>query len=69
MANSQMDPATLLVACLIIYVAPALIAKFRDHHNLKSIAATNILLGWTFLGWVVALIWSLSSQPRHRVGL
>jgi hypothetical protein len=29
--------------------------------NAGAIVATNLLLGWTFIGWVVALIWSLTS--------
>jgi hypothetical protein len=24
-----------------------------------AICALNILLGWTFLGWIVALVWAL----------
>jgi hypothetical protein len=27
-----------------------------------AIAATNFLLGWTFPGWAVAFIWSLTAK-------
>ena len=42
---------------------PGIIASSRGHHNSKSIWALTILLGWTLLGWIVALVWALSSTP------
>lgn len=52
--------AVFLVAA---YFLPWIIASRRDHHQVGAIAAVNILLGWTFLGWVVAFIWSLTYTP------
>ena len=49
-----------LVLLFGIYFLPSLIALIR-RHNLPAVAALNVLLGWTFVGWVVALVWSLSS--------
>jgi len=43
------------------YLLPSVIAYTRHHHNADAIFALNLLLGWTFLGWVVALVWSLTS--------
>jgi hypothetical protein len=40
---------------LAVYFAPILVAGMRGHHNVGSIAVINIFLGWTFVGWVVAL--------------
>ena len=31
--------------------------------NLGSIAIVNGLLGWTFVGWVVALAWACKTLP------
>lgn len=45
------------------YMAPFLIAGMRGHRQTMAIGALNLLLGWTFLGWVVALVWSLT-HPR-----
>ena len=47
-----------------IYIAPSLVANSRGHRNKSSIVATNILLGWTFIGWCVALIWALSNNAE-----
>jgi hypothetical protein len=51
---------------LIIYFIPSIIARNRKVKNFGSIIAVNIFLGWTFIGWVVALAWGLSSN-REKV--
>lgn len=53
--------AVLLVAGLL-YFLPTLIAAKRNHRNLASIAIVNVFLGWSLLGWIVALAWSFSSN-------
>lgn len=51
-----------LIGLLVgLYFFPLLIAAGRDHHQTSAIAVLNILLGWTFLGWVAALIWSFTA--------
>ena len=60
------DPLLALVLLLIafcVYFLPTLIAFLRGHKNALAIAALNIFLGWTLLGWVVALVWSLLASP------
>lgn len=47
-------------AALALYASPFLVAYTRRRRNLTAIAAVNLLLGWTFVGWVVALVWALS---------
>jgi len=49
-----------------LYALPTLEAWLRKHRNLSSIAAINILLGWTFLGWVVAYVWSLVKKDDSK---
>lgn len=49
------------------YFLPTLIATRRKHHNRMAIFALNLLLGWTLLGWIVALVMSLTavrSEPK-----
>ena len=54
--------AYLIWAVLIAgYFLPTIIAWRRKHHNLGAIIAVNLLLGWTLLGWLIALIWSLTA--------
>ena len=53
---------------LALYFLPTLIAAGRRKRNTLAIFALNLFLGWTMLGWVLALVWSLSvdAQPPAR---
>lgn len=53
-----------------LYFAPTVVAKFwNPKRNVGAIFAMNLLLGWTIIGWIVALIWSLKVEetPRQHV--
>lgn len=50
---------------LLLYFMPWLIALIRGHHDTTAIFFLNLLLGWTFIGWVIAFIWSLTSVRRR----
>ncbi|NOZ65514.1 MAG: superinfection immunity protein [Alphaproteobacteria bacterium] len=53
----------------ILYFLPIMIAGYRDHDRSISILLLNIALGWTGVGWILALVWSLSSlknRPRSQ---
>lgn len=41
---------------LAIYFLPTIIAAARKKDNLLLIVLLNIFLGWTFVGWIVALV-------------
>jgi cytochrome c biogenesis protein CcdA len=49
----------------ILYFLPSIIAGSRRHHNLAAIVLLNAFLGWTFIGWVAALVWS-ATQVNKR---
>lgn len=53
--------ATLIILALI-YFAPGIIASMRKHHNASAIWTMNTFLGWTILGWVAALVWSMTNE-------
>jgi cation transport ATPase len=48
----------LILPVALIYLLPSYVAALRGHHKLMAIGALNVLLGWTILGWVAALVWS-----------
>lgn len=48
----------IIILGIIVYVMPSTTAFARGHHNTMAIAVLNILLGWTFIGWVVAMVWA-----------
>jgi len=54
-----------LIAITFLYFLPSFLA--RDRHNFGAIFLFNFFLGWTFVGWIVALIWACASEPRPGV--
>jgi uncharacterized membrane protein len=50
----------------VFYFLPSLIALMRGKSNSIAILALNLFLGWTLIGWVVSLVWSLSSDAKPQ---
>ena len=51
-----------MIVGALFYFLPSLIAIFRSHRNWGAIAVVNLFFGWTFVGWVIALAWSVTGQ-------
>ncbi|WP_036792018.1 superinfection immunity protein [Pleomorphomonas koreensis] len=51
----------LILIGLAVYFIPTFVAGHRQHHNLAAIFMLNLLLGWTFLGWALSLVWALTA--------
>jgi T4 superinfection immunity protein len=43
----------------VMYFIPAIIALARNKRDAVSILVLNFFLGWTAIGWVVALVWAV----------
>ena len=52
----------LLMIALPIYFLPSIIGYSKS--DFKGILLLNLFLGWTFLGWLGALIWALKSKHK-----
>jgi hypothetical protein len=50
---------------IALYLLPTAIAASRSHQNTLAIAALNVLLGWTMLGWIASLVWALTAVERQ----
>ena len=56
-------------------VLPSIIAFARGHAKRRAILVVNVLLGWTIVGWIVALVWSvrafekISEPPASAVSI
>ena len=48
--------------CLGLYFLPALVAEARKHPQKASITCLNLFLGWTLLGWVIAIVWAFGNS-------
>ena len=56
----------ILFVFLPLYFAPAWIALWRVQRHRVAILSLNILLGWTILGWIAALVWAFMDQPKDE---
>lgn len=50
----------LIIVFAIIYFLPSILAYNYGHENAQNIALINIFLGWSVIGWLIALIWVFS---------
>ena len=54
----------MILPSLAVYFVPTIIAIVRRVRNITGIVLLNIFAGWTFIGWVIALIWSIIDQQQ-----
>lgn len=66
-SGSPLAGFVLLMAAFVIYFTPTFVAAKRKHRNGNSIFLVNLLLGWTALGWVAALVWSVSANTEQKL--
>jgi len=59
-------PVFMLVS-LLLYFLPAFLARKRS--DFTAIFVLNLLAGWTVIGWIVALVWALSSGQQRQVAV
>ena len=52
-----------------IYFAPMGIALMRKHNSIIALSLVNVLLGWTIIFWVVAVLWSINKNVRETRSL
>lgn len=51
----------LFLLSFAFYFLPTIIAIARRRDNTLAIFLLNFFLGWTFIGWVAALVWSVKT--------
>lgn len=47
----------------VFYFLPTMIAAQRRHHNTLGVFLLNFFLGWSVIGWIIALIWAFAAPP------
>jgi Superinfection immunity protein/Short C-terminal domain len=52
---------------LFPYFLPTIIAVLRRKASAVGIFFLNLFLGWTFIGWIGALIWALSADRQPTI--
>jgi hypothetical protein len=56
---------TFLLFLTLLYFMPTIVG--HNHRNVLSIFLVNFFLGWTVIGWIVAMIWACSADARPQV--
>lgn len=54
-----------LAGLLFMYCLPSFIAFLNKNRQLPAIQLLNFFLGWTVIGWIIAMIWAVAKpQPQ-----
>ena len=48
-----------------LYFLPTFIAMGRHLYSRGGIAMLNLFLGWTFIGWIAALLWAITAPAPY----
>jgi hypothetical protein len=54
---------TAAIGVLVFYFIPAITAAIRQRQPV-AIFILNLFLGWTVLGWIIALIWAATNERQ-----
>ena len=46
----------------LMYFLPTILAFARNKRDTAAILLLNLFLGWTMIGWVVALVWAVKTD-------
>jgi Superinfection immunity protein len=67
MSSNVAVQAIAAVLALALYFLPAILADRRKRRDVLTLALFNACLGWTVLGWLLALYWSLQPNPPENL--
>ncbi len=62
----MIETGLFLIFVLIIYFIPSIVAVSNKKKNTTAIVILNLFLGWTFVGWVIALVWATIKDEEHE---
>lgn len=48
-----------------MYFLPTILAAARGNHSTLGVGLLNFFAGWTFIGWIVALVWALTGERDY----
>ncbi|HEV2232527.1 MAG TPA: superinfection immunity protein [Terriglobia bacterium] len=58
-----MGHTTLWLIAIALYFLPWIVASVTEKRNKAAIGVLNLLLGWTFIGWAIALVRASMKDP------
>lgn len=63
----QATTAWIVAVCTVGYMLPWALAATRGKSNSGAIFWLNLLLGWSVIGWIIALVMALGSHQAVGV--
>jgi len=54
----------IIAASMAAYWVPTIVVLARHAPNTGQVIVVNLLLGWTVIGWIVALVMALKPKPQ-----
>lgn len=57
----------LAIGLILVYFIPSINAFWKGKRNKTAVLTLNFFLGWTVIGWIVALIWSSTNDAPAAV--
>lgn len=67
MQGNMIVQAVAAVLALAVYFLPAIVADRRKRRDLLTLALFNACVGWTVLGWLLALYWAWQPNPPKEL--
>jgi tryptophan-rich sensory protein len=61
-----MEDAITAAIVIAIYMLPGIIAAQRKHQSRVAIGFLTFFLGWTVIGWIVALVWAVTKVEKNE---
>lgn len=55
-----------IILMITVYFLPSGIGLLRRHNNFIPILLVNLFFGITVIGWIIALIWSFTSNVKDK---
>lgn len=66
MDDSSQWVILVFLVCLVIYFIPFIIALANNSNRMPGIFWLNFLAGWSIVGWIIALVWAVTSNRDNR---
>ena len=51
---------------ILLYFTPSIVAFSNKKSNTTAIIVLNFFLGWSLIGWIIALVWAVSKDNKPQ---
>jgi hypothetical protein len=65
-ASGVVQGLVVVLLCLFVYFLPSVIGFKRHVRARVQVLIVNLVLGWSLLGWFIALVWAFSPSVDQQ---